>query len=275
MSSPSKSRFRRFTFRALNGSATHVQSRRNEKRCSYAIATDCVGFPECVKYQAGYEQYSEILGSRAYARHTMSKIVYRLRGDRGAIGRPAPFAGHAGRMVQPSQKQSITWATLRVADCTYGLAEDLEKTTRVNEWLGVTELVQSIYKIVFLLSVAVFSIGRPAPFGGPASRIVQPSHKQRITWSPLRVADFPYRLEDDLEKTANLSAFLWFQRFYQRLSTLFDCRETVLEDRFEQSFLGTKMILNGGSVALPRRNRNLPQGNSINSMLAKAIFGCL
>src|SRR3546814_5412102 len=35
------------------------------------------------------------------------------------------------------------------------------------------------------------------------------------------------------------------------------------------------MILNGGSVALPRRNRNLPQGNSINSMLAKAIFGCL
>src|SRR3546814_2609420 len=35
------------------------------------------------------------------------------------------------------------------------------------------------------------------------------------------------------------------------------------------------MILNGGSVPLPRRNRNLPQGNSINSMLAKAIFGCL
>src|SRR3546814_17078900 len=58
-------------------------------------------------------------------------------------------------------------------------------------------------------------------------------------------------------------------------SDLIDCRETVLEDRFEQSFLGTKMILNGGSVALPRRNRNLPQGNSINSMLAKAIFGCL
>src|SRR3546814_13315758 len=53
-----------------------------------------------------------------------------------------------------------------------------------------------------------------------------------------------------------------------------DCRETVLEDRFEQSFLGTKMILNGGSVALPRRNRNMQQGNSINSMLAKAIFGC-
>src|SRR3546814_3440889 len=91
---------------------------------------------------------------------------------------------------------------------------------------------------------------------------------------------FPYTtlfrsLEDDLEKTANLSALLWVQRFYQRLSTLIDCRETVLEDRFEQSFLGTKMILNGGSVALPRRNRNLPQGNSINSMLAKAIFGCL
>src|SRR3546814_8789159 len=40
-------------------------------------------------------------------------------------------------------------------------------------------------------------------------------------------------------------------------------------------FRGTKMLLNGGSVALPRRNRNLPQGNSINSMLAKAIFGCL
>src|SRR3546814_3659609 len=105
MSSPSKSRFRRFTFRALNGSATHVQSRRNEKRCSYAIATDCVGFPESVKYQAGYEQYSEILGSRAYVRHTMPKIVYRLRGDRGAIGRPAPFGGHASRIVKPSQKQ--------------------------------------------------------------------------------------------------------------------------------------------------------------------------
>src|SRR3546814_1863595 len=110
---------------------------------------------------------------------------------------------------------------------------------------------------------------------GHAGRIVQPSQKQRITWSPLRVADFPYRLEDDLEKAANLSALLWVQRFYQRLSTLIDCRETVLEDRFEQSFLGTKMILNGGSVALPRRNRNLPPGNSINSMLAKAIFGCL
>src|SRR3546814_15905327 len=91
----------------------------------------------------------------------------------------------------------------------------------------------------------------------------------------LRVTDFPYRLEDDLEKAANLSALLWVQRFYQRLSTLIDCGETVLEDRFEQSFLGTKMILNGGSVALPRRNSNLPQGNSINSMLAKAIFVCL
>src|SRR3546814_3513638 len=79
----------------------------------------------------------------------------------------------------------------------------------------------------------------------------------------LRVTDFPYRLEDDLEKAANLSALLWVQRFYQRLSTLIDCRETVLEDRFEQSFLGTKMILNGGSVDLPRRNRNLPPGNSI------------
>src|SRR3546814_17252611 len=127
MSSPSKSRFRRFTFRALNGSATHGQSRRNEKRCSYAIATNCVGFPESVKYQAGYEQYSEILGSRAYARHTMPKIVYRLRGDRGAIGRPAPFGGHAGRIVQPSQQQRITWSPLRVADFQYRLEDDLEK----------------------------------------------------------------------------------------------------------------------------------------------------
>src|SRR3546814_420726 len=178
------------------------RSTRTDTLFPYTTLFRSVGFPESVKYQAGYEQYSEILGSRAYVRHTMPKIVYRLRGDRGAIGRPAPFGGHASRIVQPSQKQ-------------------------------------------------------------------------RITWSPLRVTDFPYRLEDDLEKAANLSALLWVQRFYQRLSTLIDCRETVLEDRFEQSFLGTKMILNGGSVALPRRNRNLPPGNSINSMLAKAIFGCL
>src|SRR3546814_20736209 len=134
------------------------------------MATDCVGFPERVKYQAGYEQYSEILGSRAYVRHTMPKIVYRLRGDRGAIGRPAPF-------------------------------------------------------------------------GGQASRIVQPSPKQRITSSPLRVTDFPYRLEDALAQAADLSALLWVKRFYQRLSTLLDCRAKVLEDRLQQSLLGNKLIL--------------------------------
>src|SRR3546814_19540824 len=83
-------------------------------------------------------------------------------------------------------------------------------------------------KIVYRLRVDRGAIGRPAPFGGHAGRIVQPSQKQRITWSPLRVADFPYRLEDDLETTANRSELLWVQRFYQRFSTLIDCREKVL-----------------------------------------------
>src|SRR3546814_2310988 len=109
-------------------------------------------------------------------------------------------------------------------------------------------------KIVYRLRGDRGAIGRPAPFGGHASRIVQPSQKQRITWSPLRVTDFPYRLEDDLEKAANLSALLWVQRFYQRLSTLIDCRETVLRSEEHTSELQSLMRISYAVFCFKKKN---------------------